>query len=222
MLSVVVFLAMAFLAMLRLPHHWDKPGLCQRCGYDIRASSQFRRCPECGTGFSEKPWFFNYYGVWGKKPFGKHFAAWILRHPVVTLILITAVFFSQLAFVTIRYKYRTRVITNAIQTAIATDGQLDLDQTLGFDWDAVYVLPPYSDIQRIIGISWPEAQIGGLASQDAGYLLIFVNDDSVVAYVVTRGCGWFCSSLYEKRITRAEAVFEVRDEEDRPRLCPAN
>jgi hypothetical protein len=29
-----------------------RAGLCARCGYDLRASTQFGRCPECGTAVS--------------------------------------------------------------------------------------------------------------------------------------------------------------------------
>ena len=34
-----------------LPRALDNPnpGLCEKCGYDLRASYQFGRCPECGT-----------------------------------------------------------------------------------------------------------------------------------------------------------------------------
>ena len=32
----------------------SRGGHCVRCGYDLRASADFHRCPECGTPFSGK------------------------------------------------------------------------------------------------------------------------------------------------------------------------
>ena len=39
------------LAWWVLPRIWDEPGLCGRCGYDLRGSWESGRCPECGTSF---------------------------------------------------------------------------------------------------------------------------------------------------------------------------
>jgi hypothetical protein len=36
-----------------MPRIYDRPGLCRRCGYDIRASFEMGRCPECGRPFAE-------------------------------------------------------------------------------------------------------------------------------------------------------------------------
>jgi hypothetical protein len=40
-----------------LPRRLDSPdvGLCQKCGYDLRASYEFGRCPECGTPCTPPP-----------------------------------------------------------------------------------------------------------------------------------------------------------------------
>jgi hypothetical protein len=40
-----------------LPRRLDNPnlGLCEKCGYDLRASYQFGRCPECGTPYIAPP-----------------------------------------------------------------------------------------------------------------------------------------------------------------------
>lgn len=43
---------------------------CLGCGYDLRGSIQFRRCPECGLRFSRK--FVRQYELWKRTGEGKH------------------------------------------------------------------------------------------------------------------------------------------------------
>lgn len=47
---LIVFMAIVY-SIQRAFCTWPEPqtGLCERCGYDLRASYQFGRCPECGT-----------------------------------------------------------------------------------------------------------------------------------------------------------------------------
>ena len=40
------------LVVVRFVGRRRQPGRCIRCGYDISASIEFGRCPECGTGLS--------------------------------------------------------------------------------------------------------------------------------------------------------------------------
>ncbi len=43
-----VFMGLVYLVLPRSLDNQMK-GLCERCGYDLRASYEFGRCPECGT-----------------------------------------------------------------------------------------------------------------------------------------------------------------------------
>ncbi|MBN1511466.1 MAG: hypothetical protein JXB13_05580 [Phycisphaerae bacterium] len=49
----IVVLGLAIWIWIHLADAWkrlrNREGLCTHCGYDLRASRQFGRCPECGT-----------------------------------------------------------------------------------------------------------------------------------------------------------------------------
>ena len=44
--------ALGTFVVLKIFGRGRQPGRCIRCGYDISASLEFGRCPECGTGLS--------------------------------------------------------------------------------------------------------------------------------------------------------------------------
>lgn len=56
LLNLIGFAFMGFVYGL-LPKRLDNQdvGLCEKCGYDLRASYQFGRCPECGTPCTPPP-----------------------------------------------------------------------------------------------------------------------------------------------------------------------
>lgn len=47
-LAFAVLAMLVYFAALAMSVCWLRPGFCENCGYDIRASMQFGRCPECG------------------------------------------------------------------------------------------------------------------------------------------------------------------------------
>jgi hypothetical protein len=86
------FLAVTSLAARRaLPKVWESPGLCRFCGYDIRASVEFNRCPECGRGLKYDPWYnreAHTDSLAGKTVW---FLAFLVRHPWVPVAVILVV-----------------------------------------------------------------------------------------------------------------------------------
>ncbi len=42
------FIVAGLVARFIAPRTWSQPGVCRSCGYDLRASHEFGRCPEMG------------------------------------------------------------------------------------------------------------------------------------------------------------------------------
>jgi hypothetical protein len=85
-----------------------------------------------------------------------------------------------------------------------------------FDWDRVHAFPPYTspeEIERELGFDWGGAGDSASRSDDAWYLLVFVNGGQVARafdHEIVRGdLACISSSFVEGGLTPSEAVLRV-------------
>ena len=80
----------SLLARWALPRVWEMPGLCRFCGYDIRASVEFNRCPECGRPLTCETWLNQHSSPAGFRSRAVQVLAFMVRRPWVPVLLVIA------------------------------------------------------------------------------------------------------------------------------------
>lgn len=184
--SGAAFLFAAGVAFLKLPRVWETPGLCHRCGYDLRASLEFGRCPECGTEFVCMAGTAYYPAK--PAPHGRlgRVLAFMRRCPVSCLAVVTVVCIALAGYDELRRSHLRRSLEAAAQRTRGTGIPIELASVATFRWDKVHVFEPYSgdaDIQQDLGFRWRDADRMGVTFHDGVTLLIFVHNRSVAQYV---------------------------------------
>lgn len=205
-----VFVLCALIARLIFPRVWDKVGLCRFCGYDIRASMEFGRCPECGHRFDETPWFARRAVGAPARPARVGAAAWMLRFPsALLLILVLARLASVISADALRQS-RCNDILPAVELAAIGLEPVDARACTSFAWDTLYVFGPYTsaeEIEKTLGFSSGIAERAAPGMSDYANVLIFVRGQSVVAYWEIPRRWDFDKSVLGRPIARDDAVF---------------
>ncbi len=219
-LCVLAFVLAALIARWLMPRVWDTRGLCFRCGYDLRESYQFGRCPECGRSTG---------GIPGTEPSVRGLSwplGFVRRWPALPVLLLTGALLSMSAFHGWRGAMRRHLVLSAASEAVAQESVFDLAEAAVFDWDTVCVHRPHSnrsEIEQALGIKWSdvEREAGGIDPSEQ--LFIFVRSQRVAE--VLRLAGWsrdpslktvsgFSPTCCARAIRREEAIFRVETSED--------
>lgn len=225
-LSAGAFVAASVAARSFLPRIWDTPGLCRRCGFDIRASISLGRCPEYSTNVDEDPWDWS--NVDAKPPQGfTRIGRFVLHRPELSVLLLALCFIVPAINRLVLRDTRQAALVDAITQADAHGGVFDLGSATAFDWDVVYVFGPYTSIatiQTALPFVWRE--IDQIGSVGEGYhLLLFVDDGKVAEWLeVPRNIrsthapsatrlGEFSGACCGKPIRREDAIFEIVNDE---------
>lgn len=214
-LGAGVLLLMSLIARLIFPRVWEKSGLCRYCGYDIRASIEFGRCPECGSRLDQPPWYARREDLRGLRNLPLRIASVLVRYPSLPLIVVILASPVPKVYLAIRSEVRCRKIPAALEQAAARHEPFDLAACMSFPWEKCYVFGPYTDragIERTLGFSWPTAARTGIEMGDAYNLLVFVHDDTFAAHVDILSPWKFAPSVCGRPITPQHAVFLIEEQ----------
>jgi hypothetical protein len=110
-----------------------------------------------------------------------------------------------------------------LQAVVSQNSQLDLKETTDFEWDTLYMFPPYlskTEMEKTVGLKWiaEPTYFNYLSHQltgekfplldDSLHKLVFVRGDDVVLDVtLDRMLADFTST--KRQISRHEAVYEI-------------
>lgn len=223
-----VFVASSVMARLVLPRIWYAPGLCRYCGYDLRASLVYERCPECGRGFGEPDRPFGFSNRQDSdEPKRRRTRVWLfcLGRPTVPLLLLISCVVLFTIVSDIRLELLCGRVLTSMERAVATGSSFDLAVAAPFEWDSVYIISPYTDGRSIsiaLGFSWRELDRYN-GTDDHEHWLIFVRGRSVVEWLSLRSSTqhpdlpqlnniyFFEKGCYIRAIRRSEAVFHAAD-----------
>jgi hypothetical protein len=107
-------------------------------------------------------------------------------------------------------------LSEAVEHAARTHEPFRLSSVTDFDWDRVYAFPPYTspeEIERELGFDWGGAGDSASRTNDAWYLLVFVNGGQVARAFdqeIVRGhLACIGGSFVEGGLSPSEAVFRV-------------
>lgn len=200
------FIAGALLAWLLLPRRWHKAGLCHHCGYDLRASIEFGRCPECGRGIGERPGHAA--GARGASR-RRRVVGWAMRHSTYILGVVTILLLAPPIARAVRHLNHQGVFDRAAAGLVPGD-VLDF-AALPFTWDRMYLFGHYTDpakLDQALGFPWPQEQRPGLNLVSDSYCFaVFVREERVVAWVLTPPRWNVATEIVARPCTRAEARF---------------
>jgi hypothetical protein len=179
----VLVVACASLA-LWTPRLYFGVDICRLCGYDLRASLELGRCPECGWQFQTRPWKDDssdrqQAGV------ASGLAIWLFQNPLVLACIYVVFALVGRLYQQAQCAALQRQVAHAVHAAAESDGILELDRIASFDWETVHVISGYSqrdDVARQLGFDWPEVGQTGIAMSDGIQLLVFVKHRRVVRY----------------------------------------
>jgi hypothetical protein len=212
--SACVLLFMALVARLKFPRIWEEPGLCRHCGYDIRASREFGRCPECGNRFDRQPWFARRWDLRSPRAVLLRIASLFVCFPSLPLIVIILGSLLPCACEGILNEVRCRNIVPALEHAATCRESFDLGRCTSFPWEKLFIFGPYTGrdtIERTLGFSWPMADRTRISMSESFSLLVFVHDDSVAAHVEIPRRWRFIVSPFDQPIAHADAVFQLQE-----------
>jgi hypothetical protein len=107
-------------------------------------------------------------------------------------------------------------LSAAAKRAGRTHASFRLASVTDFDWDRVYVFPPYrssEEIERELGFDWGGAGDSESTSNDAWYLLVFVNGGQVTRAfdheIAREDLACIADPFVEGGLSRPEAVLRV-------------
>jgi hypothetical protein len=164
-----------------MPRIYDRPGLCRRCGYDIRASFEMGRCPECGRPFAE-PLSRN-----DKTPAGWKKTIWMIwNHPIAVVAFVVFAYLAFLAF-TDTPRWPTQAFDAAARQAMENNQPLELFESTDFDWSQCHVFPAYTPratMNEEPGFRWRCVSRPNLSRSETQQILAFVEESRVVSYCV--------------------------------------
>ena len=208
-LAGTAFVATSFVTRFTFPRIWDDPGLCRRCGYDLTGNTS-GACPECGLGLIDELSPLKRLERKALVDARARMLSFLLRHPEGPVVVLIVVLITLAAVCQARRYARTHRITAAVERAAGEAGSIDFATDAGFDWDRLYVFPPYttrSGIEQSLTFSWRELQDSFLVGEE-GHLLVFVRQRTVVEHLSVQ---WhFETSCCGRPIPRDQAVFAVR------------
>jgi hypothetical protein len=223
-LAAAAFLAACGLARLIVPRTWNVPGLCRFCAYDLRASLEFGRCPECGHGFDERPWFMYHPASRGPRSALVRAAAFFVRHPILPIMAVVAILLVPRGYLDERRARRETAFTAGLEAACERGELFYLRAHTPFRWDTVYVIPPYSarsDVESLLGFSWREFERTDEMSESRN-LLVFVHDGAVTEYLMISRRTDFGVETRMRPWSADEAILEAHPLDDgRCELRPA-
>jgi len=205
-----VFLLASVVAHGVFPRVWDRPGLCRYCGYDIRASLEFGRCPECGDRFDRQPWYARRRADKTARSAVIGIASRLVRSPSLPLIVVMLARLAPMAYGEVVREVRCRHVLPALEKAVAGHEPFDLRACTSFPWEKAYIFGPYTGrdtIEKTLGFSWPMADRTGISMSESFSLLVFVHDHDVAAYLEIPRRWDFTESLVGRLIAREDAVF---------------
>jgi hypothetical protein len=112
-----------------------------------------------------------------------------------------------------------RLSVNALRAAVdqaartAGSQTVDLSKLFPFDWDEVFIFPPYwsrDQIEGALGMSWEGAEDSTTIAQDHSVLFVFLARGRVVQFFdYLRQYGDFTSAARGEGLARTRARFRV-------------
>jgi hypothetical protein len=122
-------------------------------------------------------------------------------------------------------RYQEKVFEQSLRAAIEKKAQSESDRTIelkdltDFEWETVYIFPPYTSadkISRELGFEWPSAKDTGIESFDQYNLLVFVQQKTVIHHVMfPLNFGDFDTGGVTHGLGVHEAKFKVEVKDDR-------
>ena len=212
----VLFVAAAFVAWRTLPCIRSVPGMCRFCGYDLRGSVEFGRCPECGRSFESGSLPTEMLPEFVAQGTLHPVFAFFVRRPSIPFIAVVLTLLVSASVGDRRRDHRRELLERGLEVARRTETRFDLAVCTPFEWDAVYVFADCTSaqtIERTLGFRWRDAARSGITIAQRFNLLVFVRGRSVVEYVQVPWKSWFAASDTACRIPRARAVFTIRSTE---------
>ncbi len=212
-LAAGVLLFMALVARLALPRVWEWPGHCRYCGYDVRASIEFGRCPECGNTFDRKPWYARRKDWHGIRVVALRVASLLFRYPSLVLVVLILGRLGPMVYELTASTARCRGIVPALEEAAARGGVFDLRRCTDFCWEQVYIAGPYTscdDVETKLGVTWPAALRTDFMDESVN-VLAFVHGRRVVACLRVPRHWDFVPLLVGKLVARDDAAFLVQE-----------
>lgn len=206
-----VFVVACVIVRVTVPRTWNKPGLCRFCGFDVRGSLEFGRCPECGHRFDERPWFLRCATGSGWRAALVRIAAFLVRHPTLPIVAVVAILLLPRACFDCRRSARERVVVGALDAACERGGTFELRAHTPFGWDTVYIVPPYtgcSQVEDLLGFPWPECERTGIEMDEVRNLLVFLCDGAFVEYLKIPRRADFSDDTHMRPWRADEAVFQ--------------
>ena len=160
--------------------------ICRYCGYDVRASLDSGRCPECGWQFQTAPQSATS-GFGQKTATRSGLAVWLFRHPLILVCPYVAAALAGQLYDRAQRALLRRQVTSAVRTAAASGGVLDFANLTSFEWDKAHVISGYSqpkDVAKQLGFDWPQVSQTEIAMTDGIQVLVFIKNQHVVRYCV--------------------------------------
>ena len=100
-----------------------------------------------------------------------------------------------------------REFSQGVEEQIASYGFVNFDQLADFEWNQMFIVTPYQDPWRVLDDNGIRRQRinTGIKFEDWQSLLVFLNDDRVVAYInLPRGIADFRGMVNDGRIFQRE------------------
>lgn len=132
------------------------------------------------------------------------------------LLSLTGLLFTLLIPVVQRNQLQTALSRSVRMYRVGYASHIDLQTFTGFEWDQLYIFPPYMPLDSIdesLGFSWSRSIQTSIPSNDEINLLVFLNEDRVVRWIeVPRNTADFAQIAAESPFTPQNARFFLPDE----------